>query len=252
MKKVGLIYFIIFISFYACKKENIELNSSDFVQIGNYEEMIKNSYDTLLIGGYNSAKFIDLDINNDSINDFRLKSEIWGSPSLGQHPQASIICLHENCLIKGLMINDTTFYSYFVNTYYGENGSPVYIQYYHTYSNQRINNDDSIFSVQTNGFKINFLNESDIIYNSEEYNSDKFVLTEGWSATVNGPYPNLTNDTVYYYYETHYYNSNVIPDDRLSYIGIKLNYSDKEKIGWIKLGVIDDYKIILLETAVQK
>lgn len=250
MKKVGLIYFIIFISIYACKKENIELNCSDFVQIGNYEGMIKNNYDTLLIGGYNSVKFIDLDINNDSINDFRLISEIWGSRGMGQHPQVSIICLHENCLIKGQLINDTTFYSYFVNIVV--NGPPVYIQYYHTYSNQRINNDDSIFSVQPNRFKINFLNENDIIYNSEEYYSDKFVLTEGWSATVNGPYPNLTNDTVYEYRETHYYNSNVIPDDRLSYIGIKLNYSGKEKIGWVKLSVIDDYKIILLKTAIQK
>lgn len=252
MKKGGLIFLIIIISVYACKKENLGINSSDFVQIANYENMIRNSYDTIIMGGYNEALSIDLDLNKDGVNDFRLRSEIWGSPGMGLHPEASILSLNENCLINGQLLNDTTFYSYFVHTYYGENGSPFYIQYYHTYSNQRINDDDSIFSVQTNGFKINFLNESDIIYNSEEYHSDRFVLTEGWSATVNGPYPNLTNDTVRSYYETHYYNSNVIPDDRLSYIGIKLNYSYKEKIGWIKLGVIDDYKIILLETAVRK
>ena len=247
MKTNWLLYLLVLVVTFACKKEEKE----DFIQMGKTNKMIINSYDTLLVGGYNTASVLEIDINKDGVNDFKLKSEIWGSPGMGQHPAASIACLSENCSIKGQLVNDSTFYRSFVHSYYGENGSPFYIQYYQTYSNIRINEYDSVFSILTDVFKVNYLNYSDVIYQSDLYQSKNFVLTEGYSATIDGPYPNVTNDTVRSYFVTHYYNSNTIPDNTLSYIGVKLKSSNEEKLGWIKLGVTDSYKIILLETAIQ-
>ena len=249
MKKIVLILLIICISIYACKKENLELNT---VQIGNVENMILTKYDTILVGGNNEAKSIDLDLNNDNLNDFRLTSEVRTYPGEGPHPEAILLCLNENSHIMGQLVSDTTFYRDFVDSYNEGNGPPLYIHYYYRYSNHRDYETDSIISIQTNVFKVDFLNEDDIIYHSNEYQSDNFVLTESWSAEVSGPYPNITNDTMRIFTETHWYNGNVIPEDRLTYIGFKLKDADKEKLGWIKLRVIDNYIIILLETAVQE
>ena len=248
MKKNCLLYLLVLVVTFACKKEE----KNNFIQMGKTNKMIINSYDTLLVGGYNTSSVLEMDINKDGINDYKLKSEIIGSPGMGQHPTASIACLSENCTIKGQLLNDTTFYKSFVHSYYGENGSPLFIQYYQTYSKIRTNEYDSVFSIQTNVFKVNYLDDSDVIHQSDLYQSKNFVLTEGYSTTIDGPYPDMTNDTVRIYYVTHNYNSNVIPNNTLSYIGLKLKSANEEKLGWIKLGVVDNYKIILLETAIHE
>ena len=249
MKKIALILFIIFISIYACKKEYPGLNA---IQIGNNEKMIFASYDTILVGGNNNTKYLDIDINNDNIYDLRLSSDVRTYPAEGPHPEVILSCLNKNCMIKGRLASDTTYYRDFVDSYHEGSSSPLYIHYYYRYSNQRDYETDSIVSVQTNVFKVDYLNENDFIYHADDYQADNFLLTESWTGEVTGPIPNNTNDTMRLYTETHWYNGNVIPGNKLTYIGIKLNYDQKEMLGCIKLRVIDDYIIILLETAIQE
>jgi hypothetical protein len=251
MKTTRLIPIIFVLLFLSCEKDKNETNIQvDKIKLGNYSNMIVHNYDTMLVGGYHNFKFIDLDIDGDSVFDVRFTSEIWGSPGLGQHPQSKVYCLNTKCLVKSNLTNDTTFINFQTDTSYGENWSPVYIYNTTIYSCEKISELDSIIKIQPNEFKMEYLVSDDLINKSDIFTADTFTLSDEWYSALN--YPLILNDTIINNY-VHYHNTcNSFPSDQIMFLGIKIGNLDNEKLGWIKLGFIDNYKVLILETALHK
>ena len=106
------IYLIIGIYFcvLSCKKEVSLPDENTSMLIWTTTNMNIHQINDTIIGGYNQPQSIDLDVNGDNIPDFRLTSELWGSPAVGMHPRSSIMCLNSNCMIYGMQKNDTSYF----------------------------------------------------------------------------------------------------------------------------------------------
>ena len=75
------------------------------------------------------------------------------------------------------------------------------------------------------------------------------ILSLSTNSLING---NLINDTIFYNYSSYNQSCYYFPTDQIRYIGVKLTDGDKERIGWIKLGLFDEYKLMIFETALWK
>ena len=257
MRKIGIICLII-LNFISCKKDSIipedNSNNKAEIRLGDYDKMLVLNQDLEIEGGYNKEKSLDLDINNDSIGDFRISSVDWGSPGLGRHPTVAIRSLDSVNLICGKLLTDTTFYHYQIDTTYDNSSSVTTINYRTTYSCQRIQENDSIIEIVPDMFHINlyYRNESIAKSDTYEYLPDNYVLTENWSGFYDGPVPNESRTTYRYWINYHYYNCYAIPYNESIYIGLKIIETGREKLGWIKLSVFNDLKVYIFETALQK
>lgn len=218
--------------------------------LGDYDKLIITQYDTVIIGGYNEELFIDLDLNDDNIYDFRLSSQIWGSPGMGYHPSASIICLNTTSLIKGYITNDTIYYRIYSDTTFLEYGIPLEIRNTSVYSCEKSNPDDSIVEIKYDKFYMSYLSKGDSILASDIYDTDTYNLSDDgyreWPTTI------VKEDITYTNFVQYYEACRHMPNDDILYIGILLNVKDNDKLGWLKICLSDDYKVLLLETAIEK
>ena len=210
--------------------------------------MIVNQVDRIVAGGYNLKRSIDLDVNNDSLADFRLSSEIWGSPGMGMHPSVTFMCLSPNSLMNGYFYADTVFLHHIEET--TNDNSLVYINHKENYSCQRIDSGDSVVSVRPNKFSIKYFHYGDKNSKLDTFHSDSLNLTS--TSITDLPVSYRVNDTVIYYNSSHHSGCHSMPNDEILYLGVKLTDSEKEKLGWIKMSIISEYQIVLLETAIQK
>jgi len=247
MKTTRLLLPILLLMVLSCNKEETRINSRDEIFTGNYSKMMVNRMDTMLIGGYNQPVCFDLDLDEDGSPDFRLTSEYWGSPGLGLHPRAQILSLSPNSLINGNLINDTTFYHLRADTSYGENWTPVMISRIHIYSCERTEPNDSITLIQPDQFEVSYFTSDESIRRSDHYQADTLQMNyESYYYTDD---PIYSNDTILYNYRSYTQSCYHFPTDQIRYIGIKLTADDKERLGWIKLGLFDDFKLMIIETA---
>jgi len=249
MKKSVIICLLLVLVIASCKKDD-ESNNNKEIKLGDYAGMVVNRYDTLIIGGYNQSVYFDLDVNNDSSSDFRITSEVFGSPGMGQHPLAKILSLNSACLFNGTFSDDTTYFHFQRDTFSGDNLSPVTITNTTSYSCRKIGSADLIVSIQSDAFTISYFSSDETILRSDDYRADTLKLNYDFVTDVN--FPIVLIDTTIYNYVNHDNSCHSIPNDQLLYLGIKITGINDEKIGWIKICVVDNYKVLLLETAIQK
>ena len=246
------IYLIIgaFICIISCKKEVSLPDENNSIIIGKTSGLLTKTYDAVLIGEYNGLKSFDLDVNGDNIPDFRFTSEIWGSPGLGQHPQSRLLCLNNNSLIFGYLNTDTTYLDFESDTSYGQNMTPVYIYNTTIYSCMKISDADSIVKIAPNQFRLKAKTKGESINKAAFNKSDTVILSDEWYSQYVSPI--TQNDTLIYNYVDYHSTCNSFPQDKILYVGIKVKTSNVEKIGWIKISISDNYKISILESAIQK
>ncbi|MEI6823670.1 MAG: hypothetical protein WCL51_17195 [Bacteroidota bacterium] len=246
------IYLIIgaFICIISCKKEVSLPDENNSIIIGKTSGLLTKTYDAVLIGEYNGLKSFDLDVNGDNIPDFRFTSEIWGSPGLGQHPQSRLLCLNNNSLIFGYLNTDTTYLDFQSDTSYGQNMTPVYIYNTTIYSCMKISDADSIVKIAPNQFRLKAKTKGESINKAAFNKSDTVILSDEWYSQYVSPI--TQNDTLIYNYVDYHSTCNSFPQDKILYVGIKVKTSNVEKIGWIKISISDNYKISILESAIQK
>jgi hypothetical protein len=250
MKKASYILIFALALSFSCDKDPGRFNSRDEIIAGNPYRMVITRYDTLLVGGYNQLRGFNLDIDGDLTPDFLLTSEVWGSPGMGQYPRAKIMSLDPNALINCREITDTTFYRMTVDTSYGENWTPVMISYTYSRTCDRVNPKDSIISVKPDVFVMRHSDAGEYILGSEPFKADTLVLND---ETYGQSYsPIYRNDTIINRFDYYHYSCHSLPNDLFRYIGIKLIRGKEEQLGWIKLGVMNSYKIMILETALFK
>ena len=225
----------------------------DKISIG--EQMLGvtiSNIDTIIIGGYYSPKYFDIDINSDGVSDISFMSEQYGSPAMGLHPRTKIFCLNSQCELFGYYSNDTTFFNDTIVFLQNEQSDTVTDAYLKAINScQPIGIDDSI-DVLYQAFRIKVLAENDSISNADIFKCDTLFLTnEGYSAF---PYYYLSGagtDTVFYFTTSTIRGCNNFPPNLIRYIGLKMNVSGVEKLGWIKLSIIDKYKITIHQSAIQ-
>ncbi len=250
MKKQGFVLFALLLTIFACEKDSTKTNSRDEIFTGNDGKMLVNWMDTMLIGGYNQKASFDLDLDQDGSPDFQLTSEYYGSPGMGVYPRAQILSLNSNSLINGNLINDTTFYHVEADTSYGENWTPVMISRTHIYSCDRTEPNDSITLIAPDQFEVSYFNTDEPILSTDYYQADTLQMNYKFYNHADDPV--YSNDTIFYNYRSYTQSCYYFPIDQIRYIGVKLTDGDKERIGWIKLGLFDHYKLMIFETALWK
>lgn len=231
----------------SCEREKYYKNSD--ITIGNYSNMIVTSYDTILVGGYHYEQYLDIDIDNDGENDIRLISEVWGSPGLGQNPCSKIWSLNDNVRLNGYHANDTTFLNRSTRIIDGPNNTTEIYEYYNITCHQ-IEGSDSILNIHHDVFKLLPKDYGNPLSLKDTFQADSITMIDDWYG-----YPtkmHISGDTTLYEYYSFYNNCHSFPLDVIKYIGIKTGYKGESRLGWIKLSVIDKYKVVLLESAIQE
>lgn len=249
MKLPKYLIFFILISLISCDKDEIWTNNNEEIKTGDYSGLLVNSYDTIIAGGYHMLREYSLDVNDDDIYDFKLSSEIFGSPGMGQHPRASIMSLNSNSLFNGIITNDSIFHYEVIDIYTLEN--KTYKTTYHKYTCDKDEDPRCLFSYMSpEYFKFTYFEPTEIISKSDFFKADTIDVIKHESTDVSLQVEK--NDTIF---NTQTYNSlscNYLPPNTFMYVGIKITEGNNEKIGWIKLGVYNTINLIILETAIQK
>ncbi|MCK9424062.1 MAG: hypothetical protein M0Q38_15865 [Bacteroidales bacterium] len=249
LQKITIIPFLLFLFISACKKEKDDpYIRSNTVEIGDYTNMLRHIYDSVIFYQGLPA-IIDLDMDNDKIADVRLISLMWGSVGLGHHPRSELYCLTENVSISGYYTSDTTFFSFDQSSYIGYD-SIVNIDEYYRYSYHKISDHDTIVNIKSNSFKVLVQRQHDKINQQDVFKTDSIILID--ESYIFPPYTIYKQDTVIRKYEVYYNDCNTFPLNDVNYLGIRIMNGNEIKYGWIKLSIIDKNKIIVFETTIQK
>jgi len=242
--KTKLLFIIgLFSTLISCKNDNSE---TDSIIIGLKSDILVYSYDVILKSELNDPESLDINVNGDNQPDYRFISESWGSTGMGYSYEAKILCLNSNALINGYYSNDTMYvYRYSDTTTYGEQ---VNIQNISIYSCRK-NDEKYSINVTPNQFKINTIDNGEILYKNSTYKSDTITLSLT-STSGAGSYQCI-NDTCIYNGGS-YIDTCLFTSDLIKYIGIKIVENNIEKIGWIKISISNNYIISIFESAIQQ
>lgn len=247
MKKIYFILVIIFdLIFYGCEKSIDQF--PEFIIVGNTEDVKIQYHEVTITGDYYDPEYYDADLDNDGTKDIRFESEIWGSPAVGQLGKSKILSLHDDIQIYGYYANDTSFVRRSIDTVNrSDNSVGIYNCLEH--SCYRVSNDDSVSSVNPS-FKLVPLEIGDNININDTYKSDTIVLNDESYRFPASMYKQISQDTIYVEYSTFLNNCYTFPCDKVKYIGFR--FESSSRLGWIRVGVFDRYKISIIESAIQK
>ncbi len=249
MKLPKYLFFLILIGLISCDKGETWTNNSEEIKTGDYSGLLVKSYDIIVDGEYHQLREFSLDVNDDDVYDFKLSSEIFGSPGMGQYPRTTIMSLNSNSLFHGNVTSDSIFHYVFIDIYTSEN--KTYKTTYHKFTCDNDEDPRCVFSYMSpEYFKFTYFETDEIILKSDSFKTDTIDVIRHESTEVGLQVEK--NDTIF---NTQTYNSlscNYFPTNTFKYVGIKIIDGNKEKIGWIKLGVYNTINFIILETAIQK
>ncbi|MBN1925934.1 MAG: hypothetical protein JW798_08865 [Prolixibacteraceae bacterium] len=263
MKILKLITLIPILTIFACDKNCYESSRNDNIFMGDITNMLVTQYDTFIIGNINQEASIEFDMNRDNVSDFRLTSKLIGLPYNAQKPETKFLCLNSNCKVYEQYSTDTIFYRHYEDILYSDDW-PNIISITHRigFSCYRMthNNSDSIFCIQPATLYPHYFYSTDEISRTDTFLSDTINLNVGSDGfnfencppTVNSGGPYIENDIPVYYQVSYHYSCHAIPNNEIVYLGIKLTDSFGEKLGWIKLALMDRYKLLIFETAIQE
>lgn len=256
MRKIGLLI-LVMVCAISCKKDDDKPIPDDPVfkeeiLFGDYSNMNVCFYDAFLIGGLNDPQYFDIDIDQDSVFDIRFVSEIWESPpAVGQHPRSEILCLNNNIELYGYFKTDTLFLNRLTRILSGPNNT-VEIYEYYNYTCYRRDEADSILAIYENVFKIQPKDKNEKLCLMDVFKSDSIILRDDWYYY---PYEieETGQDTITYIDRTFFNNcDNSLSLDEIKYIGFKMTIENIEKLGWIKVCIMNNNKVVILETAIQE
>lgn len=247
MKNVPFIGLILStaVLFAACMKEEPERREE--IVIGEYGGMKLQHHDTILSGGYNQKAGYTIDIDLDGQDDLMLISNIWGSPGMGQHPEADIVSLDKSLGIHGIVFQDTTFFYHKIDTFYY---SKVEIYIRNRYSCRREHPEDQVNrireSLQPTVMKRGErLNRTDVFLSDTTLNLNYGSFGQ-WRELLSTP-DTLIVDEYYAFYDCH-----TFPDDEICWVGLRKETREGIKLGWLKIILTSHYKISILESALQE
>jgi len=227
-----------------CKKEYIEEIQKTSIVVGNNNDAKVTPIGDTLIGTLITPKIYKIDLNKDGTDDIEFEAIILQGPSTVQKPQSKVKSLHSDIQILGYINSDTIFIHQ--DTLISGN-SPVNVYYRTFHSCYRNFSLDSIYNVN-NVFKIIHLSNGGVIETKDQFFSNSSILEATESTT--GQVVGQNNDTTFF---SAFINKNdcfSFPLNQEKYIGIK--FRNTNKLGWIKLNLLEKHKVYLIESALQK
>ncbi|MEI6900148.1 MAG: hypothetical protein WCL00_09735 [Bacteroidota bacterium] len=243
-KPVSVFISIILVFTLSCKKK--EASPSSSIVFGNSTGMFVRIYDTLIARAeLTYMRSFEFDVNNDNINDFKLVSfNLSGNSShSGIQNGASICSLNKSSSLQSYLETDTLFFNIITDTTFQGSNVNILIQYASSCS--RIASDDSIIKIW-NQNKIIERKSGDHLSTSERFISDSITITRAenssWTQIIH-----QNQDTTICSNSTYLDKCNSITNEKILYLGIRIG----DKLGWIKLLIMEDYKILLLESAIE-
>jgi hypothetical protein len=246
MKRTCLLWVILFsIIFFSCDKEGSDY--PEILKVGDDKDMIIEYYDTTIIGGYYTPELFNIDIDYDGIDDIQFESVIWGSPAIGQKHKSVIKSINQEVQFFGCPAMDTLFVYNVFDTISGVENEVIIYQSIIS-SCYRNNENDSIADV-TPSFKLIPLQRDDYIDKNDAFKADTIILNNE-SHNYHNSFFQTGNDTVLYRNYEFLNDSYTFPSNEIRYIGYRVEKDSR--LGWIKIGVFDRYKISIIESAIQK
>lgn len=205
--------------------------------------MIINSYDTLIIPETFQNAF-EIDVDNDSRPDFRFVSfdQNFGSMAWSHAYGTSINCLHSTATILSYPEIDTLFLNITFDTIIGKE---VTIYRRIKYSCVRFDIQDTISEILPQN-KAYVRKENQVISKSERFVKDSITMTHASYSSIAMPHYIGPDTTVYWQY-IYADQCNTMKNEEVIFFGIKVD----SRLGWIKLLIMDNYKILLLETGLE-
>jgi hypothetical protein len=244
--KLLLIYLILLFS-YSCKKGEDEISKNNLSSIlaGDRSLMNINTYDTLIVVDVYMKTF-EIDVDNDHIKDLRFVSFNLSGTCLGVTPQygISVACLQNSTEILSFSETDTLFSNLIKDTI--QYNSKIYIYFKNEESCSRIKTNDSIKKIW-NQNKLIIKKTGQKISRTERFVFDSITITRTPYYVVPQPFY-YNQDTTKYQQYVYLDLCNTIQNNETLFLGIKIG----AKLGWIKLMILDDYKLFLIESALQK
>ena len=236
-------YLLLAIVLISCEKQSIT-PKEQFLVIDDNNQYVITQYDTILRGGYYDPQFLNIDLDDDNIMDFKFLVNIWGSPGMGDFYEVTFYCLHPDAFLNITEFTDTL-YSY-IEYDTIRNGVNTTINIYQIRDCHKNEPNASIFSIEK---KINasFFNSGDTIQGNS-YRCDTIKLAN--DSYINPWDPETRGDTTIYSYHYIYDDCYSFPQQATKYIIVKTILGEKKYFGWIKLNVLNSYSIVIFETAV--
>lgn len=222
------------------------------IVMGYYGNRLTKMYDTLIEGGHGSPISIDIDLDNDEVMDIRFTSSNTHSRGCGYYGRKAILTtLNQSFSISGYIEDDTIFKN--IERYYSPYSEFItQVSEHSNYSCNHVGPNDSIATIQNSQFKVHPKYAGDTMTRSGLFESREIEMTRGSYQCLGGAWYNTSGDTVLVKFTNYLKDCSSFPLDIISYIGFKQMKDDQIMLGWIKLKIIDNYKILLFETSMQQ
>lgn len=245
MKNILLIIVLI-VTMLSCKKQDSEVKM-DYVVIGDYSNITKISYDTLIKFDNNFKPFY-LDIDNDSIADFRIENLMKNHPKY-RYMSAQITCLDSNTYLSKVDVTDTTY------VYSRVEGDTIHGTKFYYFSCKKSAAGSNVYDVE-NSENLKVYNKKGMVTNHDSWKSGSFDIINTGAFTLNNSevFKNGEIDTNRLIVFTFTMDCLFLPQYRMNFIGFKKTKDGETKFGWIEFGIIGYYNksLYIIETAIQK
>lgn len=251
--KILILSFAI-ILFSACDKEQEteeeEVVVKSGITMGDEAGMRVVDYDTTLNGGYNDPVSLDFDLDGNGIDDIRLISREFGSLGAGTQMVAEIECLHPDAGLSGETALDTIFVHRVDTSCSGHRGA-YKCTYYTYYLCHRVRAADFIDEVKADNFHLTYYDDGESIDAEDYFESSHSILYHENGILGLSQEVETRGDTVFYTHEMlKEYCQEEMQQNKICYVGVRIK--DTGRLGWVKLELVDGFKIRLLQTAIEQ
>jgi len=232
----------------SCNESDDNINDSitaSSICIGDLENMIVNTPDTCFVAMPYQMQTYNLDVDYDNFDDYQI------AYISGGNPESSYFECYFYSIDNGSFINifnsvDSIFLSAQIDTSYS--GNDVYISYSEGENCGRIYPTDTLIRIAEKK-NVNSFFYNDNISISDNWALDSISLYETSSHICIDQIQNGDTLTISYY--DHLENCYQLPYNTDCYIGIKKNKNGIEKLGWVKLKIVE-FTIYVHEIAIQQ
>jgi hypothetical protein len=224
-----------------------EIDRLDWIVIGNSSKIKHKIYESLQVGT-RSANSLFVDVDDDGNNDFEFFTESTISAGLGYESNMELKCLNDSVYISCNQLYDSLYLQIDTSVVNRDNLVEVYIR--NRFSCSKINYNYKPYGKETRFYPIRYA-FADTLSGSDYFVSETIKLRYNPPSYPISMYGVRKNDTITYKLSYRNY-CFLFPDNLESYIGFKKTDGNTEYLGWLKISIINDYQLTILESAIQK
>lgn len=227
--------------------ENNESDRRDWLIIGNRSDISYKVYESLQVVT-RSANSLFVDVDDDGKNDFEFYTASTISAGLGYESNMELKCLNDLFYVSCNELYDSLYMKTDTSFVKQDDLVGVYISKIITCSKN--NEKYKPYGEETRFYPMRY-DIADTLFYSDYFISDTFKLRFNPPSYPISMYGVRKNDTITYNTSTRDY-CILFPDNTESFIGFKKKADNTEYLGWLKISIADDYKLTILESAIQK